>query len=435
MPRSVRGPRSISWKMLAVASGVAMLLTPSSPALADHKPKHQADPAGPPSVTVEGDSDDVAADPAEADQDDDSSESEGNSPKADRPEKEKDAGQDSDDSAIEEADAKPKLNKESQPKPPKPKEQKQKQAEAEPQGTGTGCGVDPCPRPKGGAQEAASPGVLSDVVSDAAGGSAVTVSQVGSPSRALGSTRTVFSRVPPTGDRERGISGDRLSLLRGAGILGAAQPSLAILVDALNDADADGVYSDVETAPESGADIDFKAIIANSGTTEFEITGVTHSFLEHDATVQVEVCADLDGLTLGPGESFGCSFSVADYSPPIGDTVVNTVTASAIEFGGSGTRGTSDSDTSTVATLLADQVLAAAVGRASGSLAFTGTDAVVLVALALLLLAIGGSARHLSRIRSAVPERPMARIGPGLRVPGVGSAANGRPLPKESARR
>jgi hypothetical protein len=426
----VRRRGSIPSMALAVVGVLALLLAPPVPAWADHKPKHPNESPGSPLVPVEADPDVVAADPGDQDNGadssetvEDSSETVEDSSKKDRSDKEDKAEQVLDNSTPEGVGSKPKPEKESPPKPKGPKG-----ADANPQGTETGCGNDPCPTPKVGVQPATSPGL----VSGAAGGSGVALSSEISASPAQG-VRTAFSRAPSTGDREGGAFGGRISLFGGAGIRGGAQPSLAILVDALNDADGDGIYSDSETASQSGADTDFKAIISNTGTTEFEITGVIHSFLEQGARAQVEVCGDLYGLTLGPGESFGCSFSVADYAPPIGKTLVNTVTASAMEVAGSGTRGTSDSDNSTVATLLADQVLAAAIGQASGPLAFTGTDAAVLVALALVLLAAGGSAHFLSRIRGAPPERPAVWIGPRFRVPGVRTVPRRKPLPEEKA--
>jgi hypothetical protein len=52
-----------------------------------------------------------------------------------------------------------------------------------------------------------------------------------------------------------------------------------------------------------------------------------------------------------------------------------------------------------VDTLLADEVLAVAVSREPGVLAFTGMDAAGLIVLALTLLASGAALTHLSRIR------------------------------------
>lgn len=216
---------------------------------------------------------------------------------------------------------------------------------------------------------------------------------------------------------------------RGGIVLGGAQPSLAIVVNALNDADGDGIYSDSEIAPAAGADISFKAVISNNGVTPFEIVSVNHTFTQPSGRVQVEVCGDLGGLKVASGESLACSFSVSDYSPPLGESVVSAISASAIEVGGSGRRGTSDSDNVTVATLLGDEVLASVVQRVSGPLAFTGTDAARLVAFALVLLAAGGGLIVLARVRGGRPGGPVIRTGHWIRLPGPRSAPAVKPPP------
>lgn len=189
------------------------------------------------------------------------------------------------------------------------------------------------------------------------------------------------------------------SLLSSAtGIFGSAQPSFAILVDAMNDADGDGEFTDVEIAPAPNADVRFRAIISNIGSTSFEIAGINHAYSAVEGKAQVAVCPKLVGLVLLAGDSVPCTFSLAEYAPSRGESVVNTVTAAAFEIGAP-KRGASDSDTSTVDTLLSDEVLAVAVSREPGVLAFTGMDAARLIVLALTLLASGAALTHLSRIR------------------------------------
>jgi hypothetical protein len=227
---------------------------------------------------------------------------------------------------------------------------------------------------------------------------------------------------PAPGDKLGGSS-PRRALQEVAGVEAAAQPSLSIIVEALNDADGDGIFSESETAAGPGADVSFKAVITNSGVSAFEIAAVSQAFTQPSGRVQVEVCPDLHGLTLGLGESLACSFTVENYSPPVGETVVNTVTASALEIGGTKRRGTSDSDNTTVGTFLEDQVLGVVIRRSSGALAFTGTDAARLLALGLLLLVSGGTALHLARVRQGRSSRPVLRLGPWLRS----SAAAPRP--------
>jgi hypothetical protein len=188
-------------------------------------------------------------------------------------------------------------------------------------------------------------------------------------------------------------------------IFGSAQPSFAIIVDAMNDADGDGEFTDVEIAPAPGADVRFRAVISNIGSTSFEIAGVSHAYDASEGKVQVAVCQKLVGLVLLAGDSVPCTFSLAEYAPLRGESVVNTVTAAAFEIGTS-KRGASDSDTSTVDTLLEDEVLAVAVSREPGVLAFTGMDAAGLIVLALTLLASGAALTQLSR-RQRLREVPI----------------------------
>lgn len=231
----------------------------------------------------------------------------------------------------------------------------------------------------------------------------------------------------------RGPGAPRLLFAGGGTTFAGAQPSLAIIVNALNDADADGIYSDSEIAPVPGVDISFKAVISNNGVTPFEIVTVSHTFTQPSGGVQVEVCGDLGGLKVASGESLACSFSVSDYSPPLGESAVSSVSASAIEVGGSGRRGASDSDNSTVVTLLGDEVLASVVQRVPGPLAFTGTDAAWLVALALVLLAAGGGLIVLARVRGGRPDDPVLRTGPWIRLPGLRSTASTDSRPSQKA--
>jgi hypothetical protein len=191
-------------------------------------------------------------------------------------------------------------------------------------------------------------------------------------------------------------------LFNSAAMLAGAQPSLAIFVDAVNDADGDGIFSDAENAPAPRTDVTFKALITNIGSTGFEIAGVSHSYTGAAGPAQEKVCAELMGIMLAPGESLACSFPVADYAPARGERLVSTVMAAAFEVGKGAKRGASDSDSSTVETVVpGDEVLAVAIKR---NLAFTGTDAGRLLALALMLLAAGGGLISLARHRSRRPN-------------------------------
>lgn len=220
-------------------------------------------------------------------------------------------------------------------------------------------------------------------------------------------------------------------LFNSAALLAGAQPSLAILVDAVNDADGDGIFSDVENAPTPSADVTFKALITNIGSTGFEIAGVSHTYTGVGGPTQAKVCAELTGIMLAPGESLACSFPVPGYAPPRGESLVNTVMAAGFEVGKGARRGASDSDTTTVETVLTgDEVLAVAIKR---NLAFTGTEAARLLALALALLAAGGAFTLLARTRSRRPTRRLPSES-SVELLEWWTAPHGRPPVKENAR-
>jgi hypothetical protein len=82
-------------------------------------------------------------------------------------------------------------------------------------------------------------------------------------------------------------------------------------------------------------------------------------------------------------------FSLQDYSPLRGESVNNTVTAAGFGIDNA-RRGVSDSDTSTVETIPME-VSAISIEPETRLLAFTGTNAARLVALALVFLAAGGT--------------------------------------------
>src|SRR5688572_2447975 len=206
-------------------------------------------------------------------------------------------------------------------------------------------------------------------------------------------------------------------ILSSAGsIFGSAQPSFAILVDAMNDADGDGNFTDVEIASGPSVDVQFRALISNIGSTSFEIAGVNHTYQDVSGRAQAQVCEKLVGLVLPAGRSVPCAFALPEYAPPRGGSVVNTITAAAFEIGNSG-RGASDSDTSTVDTLFAGEVLAVAVKREPGLLAFTGMDAVGLVVLALGLLLAGATLSYVGRERRVAQEAALVRDDPWVERP------------------
>jgi hypothetical protein len=233
-------------------------------------------------------------------------------------------------------------------------------------------------------------------------GSAGAASTEGTSATGTGTYRSYTSAVTGGGLQNWAKSRGLFNL---TSFLGTSQPSLAILVDAVNDADGDGIFSDTENAPEPGVDVSFKALITNIGSTNFEIAGVSNSYAADSGPAQEKVCAELVGIMLAPGESLACSFPVPDIAPARGESLVNTVVAAGFEVGKGARRGASDSDSTTVETVVpGDEVLAVAIKR---NLAFTGTHAARLVAVGLFLLAMGGALLSLARARSRRLTRPL----------------------------
>jgi hypothetical protein len=405
--RDMTGRTSSSTGFCFLLVLVLSLLSVQAPALADHRPKHVPDIEEPSLVTEEITPVGVAAEVTVGGAADvlDLSESH----KDDSDTRKEIADQDLVDSQPDRKEDKQKAEKAE--KAEREKLRGPGRGESDPAAPKDACAVG-CEKGKAQGEKAsiglvsATPGSAEMILAPASTGS-----EAADQARASAAKQLLSAEKSDSPTIEGG-----LLVVDGALLAGTAQPSLAIVVNALNDADGDGIYSDSETAPAAGTDISFKAIITNIGSTAFEMASVSQSFMQKSGRVQVEVCADLDGLIVGFGESLACSFSVSDYSPPLGESVVSTITASAIEVTGSGRRGTSDSDNSTVATLLGDQVLAVAIERATDPLAFTGTEAARLLALALVLLAAGGALLYASRVRSALPGRPVVWVGPRLRV-------------------
>ena len=246
-------------------------------------------------------------------------------------------------------------------------------------------------------------------VNDAVAGAATQANDAGSAAGTTEGTAASGAGVPRSYSSVTGGSLQGWAKARGlfnlTSFFGTSQPSLAILVDAVNDADGDGIFSDSESAPEPGVDVSFKAAITNIGSTNFEIAGVSHSYAAPTGPAQAEVCAELVGIMLAPGETLACSFPVSGYAPARGESLVNTVMAAGFEVGKGARRGASDSDGTTVETLVpGDEVLAVAIKR---NLAFTGTHAARLLALGLVLLAMGATLIALARARSRRPDRPL----------------------------
>lgn len=198
-----------------------------------------------------------------------------------------------------------------------------------------------------------------------------------------------------------------------------AAPALAVTIDKTNDADADGVFRDVEIADAVAADVTFRVVVTNTGDAAVTITALTDTFGEVTLDLlSTGFCSELDGVSLAPDEIVTCDFTVENYSPADGDEVVNDVTVTVVN----GDREATASDDSAVLTAITDvagvrtdrpavpapaaQAAPTEVAGAS-DLPATGRGAAPGIALGLLFVALGA---WLLQASSARPVR--ARIGP-----------------------
>jgi hypothetical protein len=170
-----------------------------------------------------------------------------------------------------------------------------------------------------------------------------------------------------------------------------------------NDADGDGTFTDSEEASEEGQDVTFQVVITNTSDVDVQIMSLTDAFGE--TTIDQLPCLTAGGqsvlgMWLDPDESVTCTFTVQDYAPPAGESLVDTVEV-IVCAKGSDDRA-SDSDTSIVTT---SEVLGgivtpprpgvqppAAPGEqvaGAQALAVTGSELAWMALLAVSLLAAG----------------------------------------------
>ncbi|HYH27466.1 MAG TPA: hypothetical protein VEA19_01675, partial [Actinomycetota bacterium] len=171
-------------------------------------------------------------------------------------------------------------------------------------------------------------------------------------------------------------------------------------LDKTNDADDDGTFTDSEIAPSEGSDVPFQLVITNTSDVPVVITTLTD---EYPGTAAFGICADLLGMTLQPGGSVTCTFTLTGYAPPANGSITNTARTVVVDASDE-TRTASDFDTSTVTS---PEVLPRIFRRPPppgdvvrpAALAFTGAPMVVLAALAALMLLLGVGLSAMSRRR------------------------------------
>jgi len=127
-------------------------------------------------------------------------------------------------------------------------------------------------------------------------------------------------------------------------------PGPAVTVDKVNDADGDDTFTDLETAPASGA-VTFRVVVTNPSTVPVTITSITDEF-PGQRPFAVSCAPNLISTTLQPNTSASCTFVVPGYSPAPGSDRTDTVRVAVVEqcAGTQPCRTATASDPSTVRT-------------------------------------------------------------------------------------
>jgi len=113
---------------------------------------------------------------------------------------------------------------------------------------------------------------------------------------------------------------------------GGTPPTFSVSVDKVNDANDDGEFGNSETAPAAGADVEFQVTIRNTGTGNLKLASLVDAFGTENVDLLTEdllACEGTElavGSILAPGATIVCTFTLEDYAPAAGTSLVNTVT-------------------------------------------------------------------------------------------------------------
>ncbi len=158
------------------------------------------------------------------------------------------------------------------------------------------------------------------------------------------------------------------------------QPTLTVVKS--NDADGDGTYQQTEEAPSPGASVPFKVVITNTSQVIETITAITDSY----SGTTANECQSLVGTQLDPGNSVTCSFTISDYAPAAGTSLIDTVTVTVSSDGTS----VQAAGTSTVTTASSGGgVLGASTGTPGTGAGLEIGLTAALILLGLTLLGLG----------------------------------------------
>ena len=158
------------------------------------------------------------------------------------------------------------------------------------------------------------------------------------------------------------------------------QPTLTVVKS--NDADGDGTYQQTEEAPSPGASVPFKVVITNTSQVIETITAITDSY----AGTTANECPSLIGTLLDPGSSVTCSFTISNYAPAAGASLIDAVTVTVSSDGTS----VQAAGTSTVTTASSGGgVLGASTGTPGTGAGLEIGLTAALILLGLTLLGLG----------------------------------------------
>jgi uncharacterized repeat protein (TIGR01451 family) len=173
---------------------------------------------------------------------------------------------------------------------------------------------------------------------------------------------------------------------------------IAVDIVKTNDADGDGTYTNSEEALEPGSNVSFLLVITNTSDEVVTITSLTDAFPGSSIDLLANKCSALAGVSLDPGESVDCTFSIQDYSPDAtADPKINTATV-CVE-NANGTQEACDDNDSRVtsAEVLGGTITRGPTRTPPAGLAFTGpsSGSTNWIIVAFLLLLIGTTLMYL----------------------------------------
>jgi hypothetical protein len=148
-------------------------------------------------------------------------------------------------------------------------------------------------------------------------------------------------------------------------------PAITVAIEKTNNANGDATFSDDERAPAAGRDVPFRAVVTNTSAVPVTITALTDEF---PTSAAATVCANLINTTLAAGASATCNFTLTGYSPPAGDSKINTAKVTVTEVGQPG-NSASAQDNSTVRTPPAITVTIVKDNDANGDGQFSDSEA------------------------------------------------------------